>query len=270
MLSGVDVLRQPDVREALGLVQRAVEQGMLVVLMGSCRVDYVGRGSSKLGLGERLVIYKPDGSLIVHRPRGAEPVNWMPAGSYIVASVEEGGLRLRAVRRRPFEELRVSFRALYLVAAGRLIDREELVMYASEEEVRKAVSLRPSLIEPGFKPYEEEKRVQLLSREGYVDVVGEDGEGNLLVVELKRVRVDRGAVMQLKQYVDALGSRTSRRVRGVLAGPSITKEALTLASSLGLEFKRLDLKEAWRVLREAAGSRRALLDSSELRGSISN
>jgi RecB family endonuclease NucS len=103
---------------------------------------------------------------------------------------------------------------LYLAAAGRLIDEEELMLHASEEEMRRAVGLKPSLVEPGLKLHDEERRLQLASGEGSADLVGEDVEGNLAVLELKRRRVDEEAVVQLKRYVDSLKARTPRRVRG--------------------------------------------------------
>jgi len=247
----VRAVERPSVSEALNLVQEGLRQGRVVLLVGRCSVDYVGRASSRLGLGDRVVIYKPDGSILVHRPEGYEPVNWMPAGSYLTASSSEGRLNLRAVRRRPFEELKVSFMELYLAAAGRLIDEEELMLHASEEEMRRAVRLKPCLVEPGLKLHDEERHLQLAGGEGSADLVGEDAEGNLAVLELKRRRVDEEAVVQLKRYVDSLKARTPRRVRGILVAPSITRRALRLAQAFNLSFRRLDPKECSRVLREA-------------------
>ncbi len=244
------ILERPGLQEALEVIKEALRKGYVLVLAGRCSVDYTGRASSRLGLGDRVVIYKPDGSLLVHRPTGYEPVNWMPAGSYLTAS-NEGGLCLRALRRKPFEELRVTFKQVYFAAAGLLVDEEEFFLYATEEEMRKAVELKPSLIEPGFKLYSREKRLQLTGGEGFADLVGEDEEGNLVVLELKRGKVDRGAVLQLKHYVEALKAKTPRKVRGVLVGPSITKEASTLAKSMGFDYRRLDPKECSQVLREA-------------------
>lgn len=245
------VLKQPSAVEAHALIQEAVRDSALLLIIGKCKVEYVGRASSKLGLGDRLVVCKPDGSLLVHRPVGYEPVNWMPAGSYLLSLVEEGGLCLRSVRRKPFEELRVCFNSIYLAIAAQLIDEGEFAMYASEEDMRRAILIKPSIVEEGFKPYVKEKRLQLEGGEGYADLVGEDEVGNLVVIEVKRARVDRGAVLQLKQYVDALALRTPRRVRGIIVGPSITKEASTLARALSLDFKPLNPREAQKILREA-------------------
>ena len=52
----------------------------MVTLVGECEVDYDGRATSHLPLGERLVILKSDGTLLVHRTEQHEPVNWQSPG----------------------------------------------------------------------------------------------------------------------------------------------------------------------------------------------
>lgn len=59
-------LEFPGVEEALDLC-RWSNGWRLVQVFGECEVWYEGRASSYLGLGDRLVLFKPDGSLIVHR-----------------------------------------------------------------------------------------------------------------------------------------------------------------------------------------------------------
>ena len=70
--------------------------------------------------------------------------------------------------------------------------------------------------------------------EGHADFVGKDVEGNLVVVKFKGVAAEREAVLRLKQYVDALSSRTNRRAQGVLAAPSMTEEGSRLLERLGV------------------------------------
>ncbi|MGP8127479.1 MAG: endonuclease NucS, partial [Candidatus Bathyarchaeia archaeon] len=64
-----------DAAEALGKAFRARS---LAIIVGNCRVDYEGRASSTLEWGERIAMIKQDGSVLVHRPTGYEPVNWQP------------------------------------------------------------------------------------------------------------------------------------------------------------------------------------------------
>jgi len=74
------VLENPSVKEAAEFVGEAVSERKVVVVVGNCWVDYRGRASSRLEAGERIVVVKEDGSVLVHRPVGYEPVNWQPAG----------------------------------------------------------------------------------------------------------------------------------------------------------------------------------------------
>ena len=50
----------------------------VLIVVGCCSVKYVGRARSMLGWGERIVIVKSDGSVLVHQRVGREPVNWQP------------------------------------------------------------------------------------------------------------------------------------------------------------------------------------------------
>ncbi|RLF10173.1 MAG: endonuclease NucS [Thermoprotei archaeon] len=253
-----EVLINPSLSEASAIIKHAVKEGKVLVLIGRCGVSYYGRASSSLGLGDRIIISKPDGSFMVHRSKGYEPVNWMPPGALLNVVESKERLNLVSIRRRPPEELTVSLIQVYFLASTNLVDEEDFILYASEEDMRKAILLRPELVESGFKPLSVEKTMTLDGFEGFADLVGEDKDGNLVVVELKRVKIGKDAVLQLKRYVDTLRARTPRKVRGIIAGPSITKESLTLARQLGFNFTRIDPKACWELLKKKPEGKRIL------------
>lgn len=89
----LSVLVEPTLAEAKMLIEKAFVQRRTLIVAGNCKVDYVGRASSKLELGERLLIIKADGSLLVHRPTGYEPVNWQPSGSIFHAQLKDDPAR---------------------------------------------------------------------------------------------------------------------------------------------------------------------------------
>jgi len=71
------VLENPRIdEETQRSIKEALAQRKLLLLVGNCWVNYKGRASSKLEPGERIVIIKEDGSVLVHRPCGYEAVNW--------------------------------------------------------------------------------------------------------------------------------------------------------------------------------------------------
>jgi RecB family endonuclease NucS len=113
--------------------------------------------------------------------------------------------------------------------------------------MHKAILVKPSLLEEGFKPISYEKKVE----PGFVDVYGVDKDGRLVVVEVKRKTAGKEAVLQLAKYIDAIKSKADRELRGVLVAPSLGKDVQRLLVTLGLEFKALDPKKCAMVLKKA-------------------
>jgi RecB family endonuclease NucS len=113
--------------------------------------------------------------------------------------------------------------------------------------MHRAILLKPSLLEVGFKPISYEKKEE----PGFVDVYGVDKDGRLVVVEVKRKTAGKEAVLQLAKYIDAIKSKADRELRGVLVAPSLGKDVQRLLVTLGLEFKALDPKKCAEVLKKA-------------------
>ncbi len=239
------ILENPKIdRETEKPIKEALAQRKLVLLVGNCWVNYKGRASSKLEPGERIVILKEDGSVLVHRPSGYEAVNWQPPGCIFQSRIKDNVLQITAVRRKPAESLRINFNQICLLSIMKLKDAGEFSLHASEEDMQKAVLLKPSIIEDGFKPISFEKKVE----PGFVDVYGMDKKGKLVVVEIKRKAAGRNAVLQLSRYVKAVQSVANREVRGIVAAPNIAKGAQTLLATLGLSFKLLDPRKCAEIL----------------------
>jgi RecB family endonuclease NucS len=239
------VLENPTLVDAERLVKDALAQRKALLLVGNCWVEYVGRASSKLEAGERIVMIKDDGSVLVHRASGYEPVNWQPPGSVFQTRFDNDVLEVRAVRRQPRESVHVHFDSVFLVAALSLADSGEFSLFASEEDMQRAILAEPRLIEDGFKPISYEKHVE----PGFVDVYGVDKSGRFVVVEIKRKTAGRDAVLQLSRYVKAINGVGNREVRGVLAAPNIAKGVQRLLASLGLDYKTIDPKKCAEILR---------------------
>ncbi|BAJ51068.1 conserved hypothetical protein [Candidatus Caldarchaeum subterraneum] len=229
-------------------IRQAIAAGHVAVIAGRCSISYVGRASSELGEGERLVIIKRDGSVLVHRPSGYEPVNWQPSGSKIELYMEDDAVVLRAARAD--EVLKIRFHGEPQVNVYQLVDEAEMVMYASEAEMKRAVLMRPELIEEGFRAVEEERAA---GRAGKVDVFGVDKNGVFTVVELKRRAATPEDVKQLGRYLESLAEEWGKRPRGIIAAPSATKHALSLMKTMNLEFRCLTPRTCMEVLRKQRG-----------------
>ncbi|MFO7966201.1 MAG: endonuclease NucS [Archaeoglobaceae archaeon] len=240
------VLEFPSAGEAVDLC-RWGSGWRLIQVFGECEVWYEGRASSSLGLGDRLIVVKPDGSLLVHQGWGREPVNWQPPGSKHRFSENEGKLKVSGYRVKPKEELEVLFSEVYLVTCLLLKDDEELVLNGSELEYSKWIHENPEFIEKGFKPIKKEKETGF----GFIDVLGKDSEGRIVVIEVKRRRAGPQAVSQLKRYVNYISQikhhNKQEKVRGILVAPSITKKAKEQLESEEMEFIDLEPKKETRT-----------------------
>jgi hypothetical protein len=232
----VETLVDPDPAAAYSTLDGALGGSMLTVF-GRCTVEYDGRASSSLGPGDRHVMCKPDGSVLVHTEEGQKPVNWQPPGCTHEVSLDDGRLRLRSTRSTPAEELVVTFESLRQVSVFDPRDEEELSVSGTEEDLRDRILADPDLVEPGFTPLSTERDTAA----GAVDVYGRDEEGRTVVLELKRRRVGPDAVGQLSRYVAALRRdlHTDAEVRGILVAPSVTDRAHALLAEEGLEFVSL-------------------------------
>jgi len=238
-------IENPTFKEATELLQNSFAKHEPALVVGNCRVEYEGRASSTLDWGERIVIVKADGSILVHRPTGYEPVNWQPQGCFFQVDVpSEGQLRIRAFRRQPREVVNIYFDRIRLIFSSRLDDSGEFYLHVSEEEMKDALLSRPEMLEPHFNPIDYERKVE----PGFVDVYGVDKDRNLVVVEIKRNPIGRAAVLQLKRYIDAIRKETGQFARGIVVGPSMRKGAKTLLTTLDLEFKQLSPKKCFEVL----------------------
>lgn len=244
-----------DLAEAAERIREGIRSRKLILVLGSMEVYYEGRAASSLGLGERLLIIKQDGSLLVHRPTGYEPVNWQPPGSRIDVDLRNGVLVVEARRISPEELLRIIVRSVRSVEAHRLEDSAEFAMYATEEEMKRAILLEPSLIEEGFKPMEDERRA---GRAGFIDILGVDSSGNLVVVEIKRRTATAEDVKQLLGYVKEIENEFGRKPRMILVAPGVQKSAAKELARYGVEFKCLTPRRCHEILQRGRGLDRFL------------
>lgn len=230
------VLENPSGEDVVRLVNEGMQRKQLMLVVGECRAEYEGRSSSLLGWGERVLIIKADRTVLLHQPRGRDPVNWQPA-NVVRASSEGENLAIQALRLKPREALHVVFRRVRIFLGQHLSDREELQMLLTEEELHKVLLEHPEFIEPGLRIVSTERNVQA----GVADFTGYDAANHYVVIEVKKDAADEEAVKQTYRYVSDM-KKTSAAVRGVLVAPALQVKARRLAAQLGVEYKKIDLK----------------------------
>lgn len=236
------VLIKPTLREARESIIHEIQKKPLIVIHAFCETMYEGRGASRASGGDRVVIIKPDGSLIVHGPRGFKPLNWQPDSISLTVLIEDNALVIKSVRRTVKEILVIRcFEIEALVLTSNPVEGE-FYMYLSEREIKEVIKENPWIVEEGFQVVDSEKPLE----SGIADLYGRDRNGRPVVVEVKRVKATEEAVRQLATYIEALRAR-GVAARGLLLAPEASENALKLASLYGIEFRVLDLRKLYEI-----------------------
>lgn len=240
-MADAEVLTVPEPEEACRFV-REHAGARLLQLVGACTIEYQGRAKSTLASGERLVLLKPDGTLLVHSDEGVKPVNWQPPGTTTTADVrdldDEPTLIVTVERTAPDEIVTMAFEDVQVAAAFDLDDLEDLQLLGTEEDIQQLLRLHPDLVEEGFTPYD----MELDRRRGPMDLYGHDVHGTRTVVEVKRRTAGIEEATQLARYVERERAK-HEEVRGLLAAPDVSDKAHRYLRDKELEFRELDLEE---------------------------
>ncbi|MFH1403504.1 MAG: endonuclease NucS domain-containing protein [Candidatus Altiarchaeota archaeon] len=214
-----------------------------IIIVAKCGIEYWGRSRSVIGHGDRIIMLKPDTTIIVHSPDGFKPVNWMSSPTDTAVNVEDDELRIFSQRTRtPYEEIRISIGEIhdYRSYTG-LRDREKLDLTHTEKDMRDYLVENPHHIHPELKV----KSVEYRSPLGFFDIYGRIGE-TPTVVELKAERAGLPAALQIKRYKEWLESHLKVGVRAMLVSPSITPNSLSLLKKSGIEHVKFNIRKMQR------------------------
>lgn len=218
-----------------------IEKGILnkemIIAVGNCFVDYLGRATSTLPKGKRLVLIKGDNSISIHQNKLVRPTNYM-VNSRIGCSIENGTLMLKAKKVKPAEKLSVIFHNIHHIHRIEMEQNDDLRLSGSERDLNTILMQDLSMIEKGLKPVNQQQQF----RKGICDIIAEDKDGCLVVIELKRRQADFASVTQLQRYMREVEKIKNKKTRGILLAPDIRKNALELLEQSGLEFARLDFE----------------------------
>ncbi len=229
------IQEKPSIKETYRLIDEGLRKKALIVISSYCSADYHGRAKSRLGFGDRLMVIKSDGSFLIHQDRGVEPVNWQPPGSKCRVMIKDDRVFVESSRRKPHERLEVEIKKAYFVSYQLCHDIHELEVAGHEEDMCSLIFESPDIIEKGFRPMAKE----YATSNGFVDILGKDKNGLLVILELKSRKAGVSAVRQLRRYINDFKD-DRHGVRGIIVAPSITHDALELLKEEGLEFRSLE------------------------------
>ena len=211
------IIENPNYEETYELVEEGLRRKATIIINACCKVSYEGRAMSELDYGDRIIMMKPDGCFLIHQDNKVAPVNWQPPKSKPRAYIKNETLFLESYRRSPQERLEVKIKKTNFATYSLIEDYEELEIAGYEK-----------------------------TEHGFIDILGKDSDGNLMILELKCRKAGVSAVKQIRRYLTDFENTENKelkghnsekqKIRGLLVAPSIGDDALELLEEEGIEF----------------------------------
>jgi endonuclease len=202
------------------------------LVVARCEVHYTGRLTAVLPEAVRLLVFKADGSVLVHDDAGGyKPLNWMTPPT--VVEEEDGRIVVRKHAGKSDDQLEIRMTELVSDVTHDMGESAALQKDGVERHLQEELAASPNALG---------QKLQLVRREwptdiGPVDLMCRDDSGDWVAVEIKRVgTID--AVEQLSRYLERI---ELDGCRGVLAAQVIKPQARTLAEARGIRCVEVDL-----------------------------
>ena len=219
------------------------------ILVARCEIAYHGRALTRLAEGERVILFKDDGSVCVHAERGYKPVNYMPGPTSLVERDDV----IRVHRVASGESLVILVHEVLGDHRHLLEDAAVLELDGAERQIHVLLERAPEAIEQGLVVLERERFTDV----GPVDLFCRDSRGRTVVVEVKRVRAVAAHVEQLTRYCQRVDLDPAHApCRGILVAPEIAPQARVMCDARGYAFVAVDFG----VLRADAAPELTLFD----------
>jgi endonuclease len=205
------------------------------LLVARCEVLYTGRLTARLPEAVRLLMFKADGSFLVHDDAGGyRPLNWMTPPTVVEA--EPGRLVIRKLAGKSEDRVEIKLLEIFSDVTHEL-DATPLEKAGVERDLQLALAERPEALGAGLHLVRREWQTDL----GPVDLMCRDEAGEWIAVEVKRhATID--AVEQLQRYLERIRLDPAKvGCRGLLAAERVRPQARTLAEARGIECVEVDL-----------------------------
>ena len=206
------------------------------LVVARCEVTYTGRLTAYLPEAIRLLVFKADGSVLVHADSGGyKPLNWMTPPTV----VEDGDGTIVVRKRAGRSEDRLEIRVAEVLAEfeHELGEDAGLEKDGVERHLQEALAERPDVLEDGLRLVRREWPTEI----GPVDLMCRDADDGWVAVEIKRVGTIE-AVEQLTRYLEFIRRDPAKAgCRGILVAQRLKPQAVALAESRDIRCVTVDL-----------------------------
>jgi RecB family endonuclease NucS len=203
------------------------------LLVARCSVTYAGRLGASLAPGVRLVLLKADGSVAIHSDAKAyKPLNWMSPPCTIVERDD-----IIIATNPKGETLEITLHEVLHDTKVELGDDPGLLKDGVEAELQQLLAARVAALREDFVLVRREFPTDI----GPIDLLCRDGDGQAVVVEVKRVG-DIAGVEQLLRYQERLDRDPQYApTLGMFVAQQIKPQARVYAESKGVACVEIDL-----------------------------
>lgn len=204
------------------------------LVVARCSVTYSGRLDAHLPEAVRLLMFKADGSVLVHCDGGGyKPLNWMTAPT----AITEEGDRIVVRKVKGDDRLDIDLAEVISDMTVECDVESGLAKDGVETHLQELLADAPEWCGEGFRLVRREWTTDI----GPVDLMCRDSDDGWVAVEIKRMgTID--AVEQLTRYLERLRQDPAMAdIRGVLAAQMVKPQARVLAESRGIAWVEVDL-----------------------------
>ncbi|MCF8530671.1 MAG: endonuclease NucS [Candidatus Nanopelagicales bacterium] len=204
------------------------------LLIAECTVTYVGRLSAHLPRATRLLMFKSDGSVLIHSDGGSyKPLNWMSPPCSVQEARDSSEF---IVTNKGGEVLTIEVHEIHSDHSHDLGVDPGLIKDGVEAHLQKLLAENLAPLGEGYTLVRREFPTAI----GPVDILCKSAHGETVAVEIKR-RGEIDGVEQLTRYLELLNrDPLLAPVRGVFAAQEIKPQARTLARDRGISCVTLD------------------------------
>ncbi len=184
------------------------------LVVARCEVLYTGRLTATLPEATRLLVFKADGSVLVHADSGGyKPLNWMTPP--VVIEEGDGVIVVRKRAGRTEDRLEIRLLEVFAEFEHELGDDPGLEKDGVERHLQEELAATPLAVEDGLRLVRREWPTDV----GPVDLMCRDASDGWVAVEIKRIGTIE-AVEQLSRYLEVLRRDPRSRRCGGSSRPS--------------------------------------------------
>jgi RecB family endonuclease NucS len=206
------------------------------LVVARCEVRYTGRLNAVLPESTRLLIFKSDGSVLVHADAGGyKPLNWMTPPTVI--EERDGVIRVRKRAGKTEDCLEIRLAEVLSDVSHEMGEAAGLEKDGVERDLQLLLAAAPVSLGEELTLVKREWSTEV----GPVDLMCKDETGEWVAVEIKRIgTID--AVEQLTRYLAFIQQDPAKSsCRGILAAQKLKPQAVALAESRGIRCVEVDL-----------------------------